>query len=540
MGEFTTSQGMVESHGSAISATIDGIPARWPAVGLAVGVVRDGHLESFRAHGVADIDAGVPITEDTVFRIASITKTLTAIAVMQLSEQGLVDLDRPANDYLRSYRLVPARAGNKPATVRHLLTHTAGLGEVAHLRGLVTADWGESVPAGQALPSLAEFYGGALHTFAEPGSRFVYNNHGPSTVGQIVEDVSGLSLSRYVRERIFEPLGMTDSDLVRSERVSSHLATGYEIRSRGVVRVAERDLVTAGAASAYSTPRDMARYLAALLGGVTSAQGSILKPETLVEMFAPQYQPDPRVPGMGLAFFRSDLAGHVVVGHQGTLPGFHSQISLAPEDGVGVMAFTNGARQADFWLPAAVHGVLGRLLGAEPAATAVPHHPEMWHDLRGWYRLSARLTDTRLRAMLGAGAEVYVRGGRLLVRFLTPIPSLARGFPLQPDDADDPFAFRIDLPDEGLEPIRVVFAQDGAGTTDRLCVDIMPLILHKQPATTNPRRWAVGAVGTLGAAATGRAVLRRRTPRGGGRHPSLAATAPRDDGARGKGARGNR
>lgn len=531
MGELTKSQG-VENHGSAVSPTIDEIPARWPTVGLAVGVVRGGHLESFRAHGVADIESGVPITEDTVFRIASITKTLTAIAVMQLSEQGLVDLDRPANDYLRSYRLVPARAGNQPATLRHLLTHTAGLGEVAHLRGLVTADFGESVPAGQALPRLAEFYGGALRTYAEPGTRFVYNNHGPATLGQIVEDVTGLSLSRYVREHIFEPLGMTDSDLVRSERVSSHLATGYEIRSGGVAAVAERDLVTTGAGSAYSTPKDMARYLAALLGGGRSAHGSILQPGTLGEMFAPQYQPDPRVPGMGLAFFRSDLASHLVVGHQGTLPGFHSVISLAPEDGVGVMAFTNGARQADFWLPGAVHGVLGHVLGAERAAPTVAHHPELWHDLCGWYRLSARLSDTRLRAMLGAGVEVYVGGGRLLLRFLTPIPSLARGYGLQPDDPNDPFAFRIELPDEGFEPIRVVFAQDGRGATDRLCVDIMPVTLDKQPATTNPRRWAVGAVGTLGAAATLRAALGRRIPRGSGARASLATTAPPDNGAR--------
>jgi CubicO group peptidase (beta-lactamase class C family) len=477
----------------------------------------------------------VPITEDTVFRIASITKTLTAVAVMQLWEQGLVDLDRPANDYLRSYRLVPARAGYHRATVRQLLTHTAGLGEVAHLRGHVTKDFGESVPAGQALPSLAEFYGGALRTYAEPGTRFVYNNHGPSTVGQIVEDVSGLSLSRYVRERIFEPLGMTDSELVRSERVSSRLATGYEIRSGGVVAVAERDLVTTGAASAYSTPRDMARYLAALLGGGRSAHGSILEPGTVGMMFAPHYQPDPRVPGMGLAFFRSNVAGHLVVGHQGTLPGFHSQISLAPEDGVGAMAFTNGGHQPDFWLSGAVHSVLGDLLGADSSATTVPHHPELWDDLRGWYRLSARLSDTRLRALMGAGVEVYVRRGQLLMRFLTPIPALARGSALQPDDAEDPFVFRIDLPAEGMEPIRVVFAQDGAGATDRLCVDIMPLTFHKQPATTNPRMWAVGVVGTLGAAATARAVLGRRAPRAGGGNapPATAALGGDGDGARG-------
>ncbi|MGQ0848110.1 MAG: serine hydrolase domain-containing protein [Actinomycetota bacterium] len=99
---------------------------RHPAVGLAVGVVHDGRLEFFYGHGVADIASNIPITEDTVFRIASITKTFTAIAAMQLWEQGLVDLDAPANNYLRAYQLIPAKVGFRPATVRHLLTHTAG------------------------------------------------------------------------------------------------------------------------------------------------------------------------------------------------------------------------------------------------------------------------------------------------------------------------------------------------------------------------------------------------------------------------------
>jgi CubicO group peptidase (beta-lactamase class C family) len=105
---------------------------RWPAVGLAIGVVRNGRLEFFHGHGFADIASKTPVTEDTVFRIGSITKTFTAIAVMQLWEQGLIDLDTPANDCLRGYRLIPAKPTHRPATLRHLLTHTAGLPEVVY------------------------------------------------------------------------------------------------------------------------------------------------------------------------------------------------------------------------------------------------------------------------------------------------------------------------------------------------------------------------------------------------------------------------
>jgi CubicO group peptidase (beta-lactamase class C family) len=97
---------------------VAGILNRWPAVGLAVGVVRDGALEFFSGHGVANIESATPVTEDTVFRIGSITKTFTAVAVMQLEEQGLIDLDAPANDYLRAFRLVPAKTGWRPPVCR--------------------------------------------------------------------------------------------------------------------------------------------------------------------------------------------------------------------------------------------------------------------------------------------------------------------------------------------------------------------------------------------------------------------------------------
>jgi CubicO group peptidase (beta-lactamase class C family) len=118
---------MTEIEQLELEGSVEGILNRWPAVGLAVGVVREGRLKSFSGHGVANIESGTPVTEDTVFRIGSITKTFTAVAVMQLWEQGLLDLDAAANDYLRAFRLMPAKAGWRPATVRHLLTHTAGV-----------------------------------------------------------------------------------------------------------------------------------------------------------------------------------------------------------------------------------------------------------------------------------------------------------------------------------------------------------------------------------------------------------------------------
>jgi hypothetical protein len=210
-------------------------------------------------------------------------------------------------------------------------------------------------------------------------------------------------------------------------------------------------------------------------------------------MFAPQYQPDPRISGMGLGFFRRSIGGALAVGHQGTHPGFHSQIFVVPERGIGAMVFTNGAAQADFWLPSETARLLGLALGILPGHDRPPitHHPEIWSELVGWYRLSAGPTDVRLRGMVGAGVEVFVRDRTLQLRFLTPVPALAKGFTLRPDDQSDPRVFALDL-DPDMDPMRVVFAQGVNGQTTRLHLDLMPLTLAKQPGVTNPRRWAIG------------------------------------------------
>jgi hypothetical protein len=165
---------MPEINELDMRARVDEILYRHAAVGLAVGVVRNGRLEFFHGHGVADIASNTPITRDTVFRIASITKTFTAVAVMQLQEEGRIDLDAPASDYLRAYRLLPAKASFRPATVRDLLTHTAGVPQMPHpgralmrlLAGAGLTESGDSYDLAQPLPTLAEYYGGGLRLAA--------------------------------------------------------------------------------------------------------------------------------------------------------------------------------------------------------------------------------------------------------------------------------------------------------------------------------------------------------------------------------------
>ena len=143
----------------------------------------------------------------------------------------------------------------------------------------------------------------------EPGTKWVYSNHGFAALGQIVEDVSGEPLDRYLRDRIFDPLGMEHTDLSDRNGSGPHLATGYVLRSRGLRPVADREVPTPGGGGMYSTTADIARYVAALLRMAANEHGSVLRPETVATMFRPHFQPDPRVPGMGLAFELGDGGG---------------------------------------------------------------------------------------------------------------------------------------------------------------------------------------------------------------------------------------
>ena len=254
------------------------------------------------------------------------------------------------------------RRGWRPATVRHLLTHTAGVPEWLHPSRMVNSDWfGETFALDQPVPTLAEYYRGGLRLAVEPGTIWAYSDHGFATLGQIVEDVSGEPLDRYFREHIFQPLGMATPICCAPTGYKRSLRRATRSTSKGAKARTDRQCVTAAAGSIYSTPRDMARYVAALLGGGAGEHGTILKPETLAMMFGPHYQPDPRIPGMGLAFWRADLGGHPAVEHQGVLPGFNSQIFLAPDDGVAVVAFTNGSRNASGWLTAETERLLSDL-----------------------------------------------------------------------------------------------------------------------------------------------------------------------------------
>ena len=477
---------------------------RWPSAGAAVAVVRRGSPVQYFCHGVADLATRRPVGEGTAFRIGSLTKTITAIAVMQLREQGLVNLDAPANDYLRAFQLVPASAGFGPATVRHLLTHTAGIGYWRRRSDLLLHPGAGSGVTARSVVPLLEYYRGGLTIDVEPGTRWAYSNHGFAALGQVVEDVSGEPFGQYLCDHIFDPLGMDHTGLVLSGQLRADLATGYTLRRRGLRPVTPREVPTPAGGGVYSTPADMARYLTALLRGGANEHGRVLSADSVQAMFRPHFQPDPRVPGMALGFEPHIERGRVLICKGGTISGFLSALELALEAGVGVAVLTNTGGLDNRGMPEPVAAALTRrLLGmpGNPVRDDVVPHPEVWDALRGWYAPDAGpVTNLFARVGFGAGVEVAVRHRRLVLKPLTPVPGLWDAMVLHPDDSGDPRVYRVEFPDYD-KTWRVVFTDD---IPPRLLLDVMSF--QKRPGWRNPRRWGAG----IAAAGAAGAVIRRR------------------------------
>jgi CubicO group peptidase (beta-lactamase class C family) len=445
--------------------------------GVAVAIVRRGEPPALECLGLADRASDRSIDTDTVFHIASISKTMTAIGLMQLRDQGLFELDDPVNKFLANITIEPPSGGGD-VTFRHLLTHTSGIGEVPRVSDLVRRKaWGMGEP-GTTGADLATIYGGTLRPDSVTGAKWAYANHGFAVLGQVIEDIAGRPFAEHMQDHVFRPLGMEHTEYTRTDRTRDRLATGYHWMFRQLRAMKDYDLAILGAGSVLASLADMATYAEWLLHGGAGRNGDVLRAETLAEMMSPQYSVDPRLPGMGLAFWLDHVGPHRIVGHDGNLPGFASSLVVAPDDGVAVVALTNNSSFIGAHLLA--HGVLRSMLGAvDPSAELlkadVAPSPHLWSELAGYYAPTPGfLTNLRSWQMVGGEVEVLVKSRRLIIRGLSMLPVLRRGLELYPVDPDDPLLFAVEV--EGLV-VPVAFARNEPGCIDSVAVG--------PPANTN-------------------------------------------------------
>jgi len=304
--------------------------------GATISVVKDGRLFFAKGYGDADLQAGKLVSANTaLFRIGSVSKLFTATAVLQLAEQGKLNLHADVNTYLTTFQL-PATYP-EPITLAHLLTHTAGFED--RQTGYFARNTRDLEPLGQWL---------AAHVPARvrpPGELTAYSNYGYALAGYIVEQVAGMPFAQYVEHHLFQPLGMHSSTFRQpvEARLSAALSQGYTYTD-GVYRPEPFEvfqMAPAGAMSATAT--DIANFMIAQLQNGRFGAQRILQEATSQEMQAQQFTNDPRVPGMAYGFQEQHLNGQRLLLKDGDTLLFHSLLALLPEHHVGVFVAYNSA-----------------------------------------------------------------------------------------------------------------------------------------------------------------------------------------------------
>lgn len=331
----TTGPANQQEFGEFIDSFFEAEMARSHVPGAVFLLVKNGDVFYASGYGFAHLEDRTPVDpQRTVFRVGSISKSLTAAAVLTLVDEGHLDLDADVNEYLEHARVPPTFS--EPVTLRHLLTHTAGFDERL---------FGQHARSRSDALSLEEYL--AIHLpprTGPPGEVISYNDHGTSLAGLVVEDVSGRPFAQYVAERILAPLGMGSSSfdvLNLPPQIQDNLATAYRYWAGEHEPYRYDYIQTAPAAGLVATAADMGRFLSALLDGGRQGDRRILSDSMTAIMLDRQFAHSPQLPGRAFGFAESNENGVRALIKNGQATGFLSRIVLIPQAKVGFFSSIN-------------------------------------------------------------------------------------------------------------------------------------------------------------------------------------------------------
>ncbi len=296
----------------------------WP--GATVIVTRDGKPVFRKAYGQANLPENTPMQPDMQLRLGSITKQFTAVGILMLAEQGKLSLQDDIRRHLPDF---PDKG--KTITIEHLLQHTSGIPNYTSLKAF------RNLPdEGVTIAQVVDLFKDEPLDFA-PGERYSYSNSGYFLLGVVIEKLSGMKYHDFIARNIFEPLGMTDTAQEGFERSGKRRIKGYRLSGDKVVPVADIDVTLAYSAGALvSTVDDMARWDAAV------SSGKLLKPDSWRQAFTACRLPHNAPCNYGYGWNIGTLAGHRMIHHGGSIPGFTAQALRLPDDKVFVAVLTNG------------------------------------------------------------------------------------------------------------------------------------------------------------------------------------------------------
>jgi CubicO group peptidase (beta-lactamase class C family) len=429
--------------------------------GATVSVVRNGELLLAKGYGFSDNDKRTPVDPArTLFRVGSVSKLFTWTAVMQLVEQGKLDLDTDVNRYIDF--TIPATYP-QPITLRHLLTHTPGFEE----RGIGLFS-GKNEPRSTWLPA-------NLPTRVRPPGTFsAYSNYGTTLAGYIVERAAGMSWEEYVEKNILQPLGMTGStarepipDALKANMSGGYKWDGNELDPEDFEIVGS----SAPAGSVSATATDMARFMIAHLNDGTLGDARILADSTARLMHSRAFSHDDRINGFALGFYEKSSHGLRIIGHGGDTQWFHTDLALIPSESLGVFVSYNSAGGGELSFGPFLEAFLDQYYPVQPLPRVAGSDSVPVERYAGAYRVN-RSSYTTLEKAFGLASVVSVgkdpESGVIVVNSPLGTQKLV---------PTGPALFR-DMDGSG----RVAFRADEDGQATHLFLDAAPMLAFERLA----------------------------------------------------------
>lgn len=386
--EPEVSQQVVEKVAEIESLLSGLVSEEGPGVALRVSV-GDAVLID-KGYGLADLAHDVPVTPKTKFRIGSVTKNITAAAILKLQEEGKLDVSKPVSSVL------PDFPNGDKVTIEQLLNHTSGI--PSYTSGL---EFFETVQLEISPEELVDSFKDQPLEF-EPGSKFSYNNSGYFLLGHIVAKLSGLSYDSYLRKTFFKPLGMTNTGVHTAKVILEDEAYGYSFTGAGYEKALNWDMSRAGGAGAlYSTTVDMDVWVRAFYGGKVLKQESVRGALT-ANVIAASDDGEPEDTRYGYGWFIDDQRGLDRISHGGGLQGFSSHLAYYPELDLSIVVLHNALPSAPAITPAKISDQVAEILFGDKM-DPIPEFeidetvtPEMMKAFVGRYDYKTAVMDVTL------------------------------------------------------------------------------------------------------------------------------------------------
>jgi len=312
--------------------------------GVAVAVIRDGKIAWIQSIGYADLASKKPVTSETIFNIGSISKLVSAWGFMQLTEKGLIKLDDPVDQYLTRWHLPESEFDRSKVTLRRILSHTAGLS----VHGYGGSDQGiPLLSLEESLNGKTKRNGETVHLISEPGTKWDYSGGGYTLAQLLLEERTSQSFATYMKNNIFLPLGMKNTNYEWTAEMMATSATAYDENGNPIKN---RIFTEKAAAGLQTTIKDLAHFAELSINRNPKQLNKVLKPETIKLMETPVL-PSSNEGESGLGYRFMNYEGFRTIGHTGENVGWSAALFLDLPTKSGIIVLCNGSNGDRVWFP---------------------------------------------------------------------------------------------------------------------------------------------------------------------------------------------